>query len=152
MAMFINYQKMRRRIEETTTAFLQRGNISTVINYEYDRTGNPETVKINAGTQTVQLASIKRDRYNITQQIQYIGTINGFVVRDFDQDSYNPVSETMQTQTAFRLIDNSCIDDKLDEDSILNIPVEFEEPKNEEDSPSSSEGENSSSEESSGEG
>lgn len=129
MAMFVNYQKMRRRIEETTTAFLQRGNLSTIINYEYDQTGNPETVKINAGTQTVQIASIKRDRFNITHQIQYMGTINGFVIRDFDQDSYNPVSETMQTQEAFRVIDNSCIDDKLDEASISTIPVTFEEPK-----------------------
>ena len=121
MAMFVNYQKMRRKVEETTTAFLQRGNISHTINYEYDTSGNPVNVKLNSGTQTIQTVYINRDEYGRTRSIQYMGTIGGFMTRQLDEDFYNPTSEAMQAIETFRIVDNSCIEDKLDESTIPDI-------------------------------
>jgi len=93
--LFINYAKLKRKLETSVASTVSQSVISTDVEYKYDNAGNPISVKVNSGTQEIQNVFIARDNYQRTKRIQYTGYLQGYMSRELEQNDYNIIRESV---------------------------------------------------------
>jgi len=91
---FINYAKLKRKMEVSVSNITSSSVIPTEISYNYDNAGNPINVAVNSGTQEIQNLFISRDNTQRTRRIQYTGYVKGLFERQLEQNDYNTIRES----------------------------------------------------------